>query len=155
MWTKLSLPRPIIYEKVRLGYIAAPQELTRSWCRIKRKLIFHENVHRSTKYTCCEEEWKGCVAFSAAQTWEKCEVLLADNSTAKQADLCQLDLTPLPGAADASRPALCHADMLSDQTDARSSLAALLSGPPTLLWAACWCFVRPTALHHPCFLEEA
>lgn len=44
--------------------------------------------------------------------------------------LCQPDLTPFPGTAGARRPALCHADMLSAQTDAHPDLAAPLSGPP-------------------------
>ncbi len=39
-------------------------------------------------------------------------------------------MTPFLGTAAAHRPALCHADMLSAQTDAHSGLAAPLSGPP-------------------------
>lgn len=48
---------------------------------------------------------------------------------------------PFPGAAGALHPALCHADMLSAQTDARRwPRSAALRPPRCTRIAACWCF---------------
>lgn len=101
------------------------------------------------EYTCCEVEQNGCIAKARTV----CSIFVEkQHCKIEKAMPARLDPFPWHCRCLLSCPVPCWYAICPNRCPLW--FAAPLSGPPLYIIAACWCFVRLSALYHSCLLEE-